>query len=453
MKTEEIALSRVSENEANPRTITEANFQKLVKSILVFPKMLQLRPIVVDETYKALGGNMRTRALCHIVSMTPEAIMDVLDTDQRLTDAEKLAIANYWSQWKEQPTATIVKASDLTEGQKKEFIIKDNAGFGDWDTDALANQWNTDLLKDWGIQDWQLQGWISPDSLKNGEQADDDQKEAKDDEFDEDTEKIPQRCKECELWQLGKHRLMCGDSTDAEQVKFLMGGQVVNLYLTDPPYNVGYGYEGSAMMSKRKHRTDGLTVKNDKMDNDKFRDFLSAAFLAAEETMEKGAAFYIFHSDNYSMWFREALMSTKDLEIREILIWNKDSLCLGRQDYQWKHEPCLYGWKNGGAHNWFNDRAQTTVIDMARPKVSREHPTMKPVPLFAYLMGNSTKEDWNVYDGFGGSGTTLIAAEQLNRNAFLMELDPHYCDVIIARWEKLTGEKAVKIDEFKKQGE
>ena len=378
MKTEEIALSRVSENEANPRTITEANFQKLVKSILVFPKMLQLRPIVVDETYKALGGNMRTRALCHIVSMTPEAIMDVLDTDQRLTDAEKLAIASYWSQWKEQPTASIVKASDLTESQKKEFIIKDNAGFGDWDTDALANQWNTDLLKDWGIQDWQLQGWMSPDSLKNGEQADEDQKEAKDDEFDEDAEKIPQRCKECELWQLGKHRLMCGDSTDAEQVKFLMGGQVVNLYLTDPPYNVGYGYEGSAMMSKRKHRTDGLTVKNDKMDNDKFRDFLSAAFLAAEETMEKGAAFYIFHSDNYSMWFREALMSTKDLELRETLIWNKDSLCLGRQDYQWKHEPCLYGWKNGGAHNWFNDRAQTTVIDMARPKVSREHPTMKP---------------------------------------------------------------------------
>ena len=159
MKTEEIALSRVSENEANPRTITETNFQKLVKSILVFPKMLQLRPIVVDETYKALGGNMRTRALCYIVSMTPEAIMDVLDTDKRLTDAEKMAIANYWSQWKEQPTATIVKASDLTEAQKKEFIIKDNAGFGDWDTDALANQWNTDLLKDWGIQDWQLAGF------------------------------------------------------------------------------------------------------------------------------------------------------------------------------------------------------------------------------------------------------------------------------------------------------
>lgn len=453
MKTEEIALSRVSENEANPRTITEANFQKLVKSILVFPKMLQLRPIVVDETYKALGGNMRTRALCHIVSMTPEAIMDVLDTDQRLTDAEKLAIANYWSKWKEQPTATIVKASDLTESQKKEFIIKDNVGFGDWDTDALANQWNTDLLKDWGIQDWQLQGWMSPDSLKNGEQAYEDQKEAKDDEFDEDSEKIPQRCKECELWQLGKHRLMCGDSTDAEQVKFLMGGQVVNLYLTDPPYNVGYGYEDSAKMRKRNHRTDGLTVKNDKMDNDKFRDFLSAAFLAAEETMEKGAAFYIFHNGNYSMLFIEALMSTKDLELRQTLIWVKNYMVLGRQDYQWRHEHCLYGWKKGASHNWFSDRNQTTVMEFDRPTKSVEHPTMKPVPLFAYLMGNSTKEGWNVYDGFGGSGTTLIAAEQLNRNAFLMELDPHYCDVIIARWEKLTGEKAVKIDEFKKQVE
>lgn len=171
MKTEEIALSRVSENEANPRTITEANFQKLVKSILVFPKMLQLRPIVVDETYKALGGNMRTRALCHIVSMTPEAIMDVLDTDQRMTDAEKLAIANYWSQWKEQPTATIVKASDLTEGQKKEFIIKDNAGFGDWDTNALANQWNTDLLKDWCVEsfnNYDISGFFDEDDKSIG---------------------------------------------------------------------------------------------------------------------------------------------------------------------------------------------------------------------------------------------------------------------------------------------
>lgn len=164
MKTEEIALSRVSENDANPRIITSGNFRKLVKSILVFPKMLELRPVVVDETFKALGGNMRTRALRHIVSMSPEDIMEVLDTDKRLTDADKLAIANYWSQWKEQPTATIVKASDLTDAQKKEFVIKDNVGFGDWDTDMLNNQWDAEALLDWGLEQWQIIGSAANDS-------------------------------------------------------------------------------------------------------------------------------------------------------------------------------------------------------------------------------------------------------------------------------------------------
>lgn len=446
MKTEEIALSRVVENEENPRTITTEKFQKLVKSLLVFPRMLTLRPIVVDETMTVLGGNMRLRALKHIVSMDWDNLRFTISEGEKFTQGEVDALLKYWEGWRKKPVATIVNATDLTEAQKKEFIIKDNVGFGDWDTNMLANEWDTDLLKNWGIQDWQLQGWMSPDSLKNGEQTDEDQKKAEDDEFDEDTEKIPQRCKECELWQLGKHRLMCGDSTDSEQVKFLMGGQVVNLYLTDPPYNVGYGYDGA-------HRKDGLVVLNDKMDNDKFEEFLTNAFNAANSNMEKGASFYIFHSDGYSYWFRKALINTVDLELRENLVWVKNSMVLGRQDYQWRHEPCLYGWKKGASHNWFSDRKQTTVLEFDRPTKSIEHPTMKPIPLFAYLIQNSSQENWNVYDSFGGSGTTLIAAEQLNRNAFLMELDPHYCDVIIARWEKLTGEKAVKIDEFKKQGE
>ena len=224
MKTEEIALSRVVENEENPRTITTEKFQKLVKSLIVFPRMLTIRPIVVDETMTVLGGNMRLRALKHIVSMDWDTLRFTISDGDKFTQGEVDALLEYWDGWRKKPVATIVNATDLTEAQKKEFIIKDNVGFGDWDADALANQWNTDLLKDWGIQDWQLQGWMSPDSLKNGEQADEDQKDAKDDEFDEDAEKIPQRCKECELWQLGKHRLMCGDSTDAEQVKFLMGG-------------------------------------------------------------------------------------------------------------------------------------------------------------------------------------------------------------------------------------
>jgi hypothetical protein len=167
MKTEEIKLSQITENAGNPRTITEEKFKKLVKSLLVFPRMLSLRPIVVDSQMNVLGGNMRTRALCHIVSMTSENIKDVLDTDQRLTDSEKRLIARYWSLWKEQPTATVVMASDLTEAQKKEFIIKDNVGFGDWDANMLANDWDTDALKDWGMEDWQLEG-KNPAEEENG---------------------------------------------------------------------------------------------------------------------------------------------------------------------------------------------------------------------------------------------------------------------------------------------
>lgn len=455
MKTEEIALSRVSENEANPRTITEANFQKLVKSILVFPKMLQLRPIVVDETYKALGGNMRTRALCHIVSMTPEAIMDVLDTDQRLTDAEKLAIANYWSQWKEQPTATIVKASDLTESQKKEFIIKDNAGFGDWDTDALANQWNTDLLKDWGIQDWQLQGWMSPDSLKNGERADEDQMVAKDDEFDEDTEKIPQRCKECELWQLGKHLLMCGDSTDAEQVKFLMGGQVANMVFTDPPYGFSIGDKNANLNSVQKPGRCTDNIKNDTLPPDRLYPLLVKAMTNCRESCADDATYFVTSPQGGELGMM-MMMMMKDagLPVRHILIWEKNSatFSLGVLDYDYQHEQIFYTWAKKHK-NYRKGEFRTTIWKYDKPRKCGLHPTMKPVELVANCMKDGTVEGDSVLDVFGGSGTTLIAAEQLNRNAFLMEIDPHYCDVIIARWEKLTGEKAVKIDEFKKRGE
>ena len=220
---------------------------------------------------------------------------------------------------------------------------------------------------------------------------------------------------------------------------------MIDLYLTDPPYNVGYGMEDSAMMSKRKHRTDGLVVLNDRQEDSDFRTFLVKSYQGAESVMKKGASFYIFHADNEGYNFRGALRETYSLELKQTLIWRKDSLCLGRQDYQWIHEPCLYGWKKGASHRWFSDRKQVTVIDFNRPKKSEEHPTMKPVGLFAYLIQNSTKEGDSVLDTFGGSGTTLIACEQLHRRCYMMELDPHYCDVIIARWEKLTGKEAVKL--------
>lgn len=182
---------------------------------------------------------------------------------------------------------------------------------------------------------------------------------------------------------------------------------------------------------------------NDKMENEQFREFLTRSYTAADAFMKEGAVFYIFHADNESYNFRGAAIDM-GWQVRECLIWNKNALCLGRQDYQWKHEPCLYGWKDG-AHKWYSDRKQTTVIDFDRPTVSKDHPTMKPVGLMAYLIQNSTKEGDIVLDSFGGSGSTLIACEQTNRVCYTMELDPHYVDVIVRRWEQLTGQTARKV--------
>ena len=325
---------------------------------------------------------------------------------------------------------------DVSIAKIKEYAIKDNVQAGNWDWDELANgDWEVEDLQEWGVDCSFLTDTEPVEEMPE-------RKETEDDAYDEDEHEIEAKCKLGDIWQLGRHRLMCGDSTDASQVAKLLGGTNIQLYLTDPPYNVAYGYDGAATEG---HRKDGLVVLNDKMDNDKFEEFLTNAFNAANANMEKGASFYIFHSDGYSYWFRKALINTVDLELRENLIWVKNSMVLGRQDYQWRHEPCLYGWKKGASHNWFSDRKQTTVMEFDRPTKSVEHPTMKPIPLFAYLIQNSSQEGWNVYDSFGSSGTTIMACEQLNRNGFSMELDPHYCDVIINRWETYTGKKAEKI--------
>lgn len=209
-----------------------------------------------------------------------------------------------------------------------------------------------------------------------------------------------------------------------------------DLWLTDPPYNVNY--EGGT--------EDKLTIENDNMSDTEFRAFLVGAYKAADSVLKAGAAFYIWHADSEGENFRGA---AKDIgwKVRECLIWNKNALVMGRQDYHWKHEPCLYGWKGGASHNWYSDRKQTTVMEFDKPLRNGEHPTMKPLALFAYQMQNSTKAGDIVLDSFGGSGTTLIVAEQTGRKARLMELDPHYCDVIIARWEKLTGKEAVLCEE------
>lgn len=192
---------------------------------------------------------------------------------------------------------------------------------------------------------------------------------------------------------------------------------------------------------KRHRRTDGLVIMNDKMENDEFREFLVNCYTAAKENMKAGAAFYIWHADSEGYNFRGAALDI-GWQIRQTLIWNKNSMTLGRQDYQWKHEPCLYGWNEGAGHAWYSDRKQTTVLNFDRPTVSKEHPTMKPIALFDYQIQNSSKAGDIVLDSFGGSGTTIMACEQNGRCGYLMELDPRYVDVIIRRWEEFTGEEA-----------
>lgn len=235
-----------------------------------------------------------------------------------------------------------------------------------------------------------------------------------------------------EVYQLGRHRLMCGSATELSDVSELVDGVQVDLLHTDPPYNVDY-------TGKTK---DALKIDNDKKTDGEFRQFLVDAFTNASMVMKEGASFYIFHADSEGYNFRGACVDA-GLRVRQCLTWVKNSMVMGRQDYQWKHEPILYGWKEGAGHQWYSDRKQTTVLDFDRPTKSTEHPTMKPINICAYLIGNSSKKGDIVLDLFGGSGSTLIASEQTDRTCYIMELDPKYCDVIRKRYHKFTNDNEV----------
>jgi DNA modification methylase len=237
-----------------------------------------------------------------------------------------------------------------------------------------------------------------------------------------------------DLWLLGEHRLLCGDSTRTADVERLMNGRRADLWLTDPPYNVAY-------VGKTK---DALTIANDALSDADFRAFLTTAFRCAFDVMKPGASFYLWHADSEGFNFRGAVRDCGQ-QVRQCVIWKKNAFVMGRQDYHWQHEPCLYGWKSGAAHGWYADRAQSTVLEFDRPQANADHPTMKPVALFAYEIGNSSAPQGLVYDGFLGSGTTLIAAEQLGRTCYGLELSPQYCDVIVARWQQFTGQQAERL--------
>jgi site-specific DNA-methyltransferase (adenine-specific) len=260
---------------------------------------------------------------------------------------------------------------------------------------------------------------------------------------DEVPEEVETRCKPGDLWILGRHRLLCGDSTKADDVARLMDGALADLYLTDPPYNVALGMNETLEQAKaRNRRVDGKQVANDSMDDQSFRQFLKDVFCNAFNAMNLGANYYIWHGPTEAYNFAGAVKDNKQI-VRQCLVWSKDSMVMGRQDYQWKHEECLYGWKDGAAHNWFSDYKQTTILEFNRPSRSEEHPTMKPVELFEYQIGNSCPPNGLVLDTFLGSGTSIIASEKLGMKCYGLELDPHYCDVIIQRWENATGQKAV----------
>jgi site-specific DNA-methyltransferase (adenine-specific) len=389
-----VKIKDIKSNPNNPRVIKDDKFHKLCESIKAFPKMLELRPIVVNDDMVVLGGNMRLKALKHL----------------GLTEAP------------------VIKASELTEDQQRQFIIKDNAGFGEWDWDMLANEWNIEELEQWGLD--------VPSFAQT-------ELEAEEDDFEIPEDGIETDIVLGDLFEIGEHRLLCGSSIEIDTWQKLMNEELCDLVVTDPPYNVALGMETKEQAKARNRRTDGLIIQNDKMSKDDFYKFLYDFFTSIGSYSKKGASIYVWYASSEVVNFVSSLVDSGWMYKQE-LIWNKNAMIMGRQDYQWKHEPCLYGWKEGASHNWNSDRKQTTILEFNKPSRNGEHPTMKPVELIAYQVKNSSKIGELVCDGFLGSGTTMVASHQLKRKCYGMELDPKYCQVIIDRMRKLDPTLVVK---------
>lgn len=415
MKSITVKISEVKSNPNNPRLIKDDKFEKLVKSIQDFPQMLQIRPIVVNDNMVVLGGNMRLKA-CKEAGL------------------------------KEIP---IIKVNDLTEDQQRQFIIKDNVGYGEWDWDDLANNWDVDELTEWGLD---IPGFINEEVIA----------EVLEDDFDVPEGGIETDIILGDLFEIGEHKLLCGSSTETDTWSRLFGDKLCDMVMTDPPYNVNY--EGGT----------GLKIMNDQMTNDSFYQFLYDFYTALGSFTKAGGAWYVWHADSEGANFRQAFKDS-GLLLKQCLIWVKNALVMGRQDYHWKHEPCLYGWKEGAAHYFTDDRTKTTVIEdivdfkklnkkelldlikqvtsdkqkttiihCDKPSKNDVHPTMKPIKLLAPLIENSSKIGELIADGFLGSGSTMVASHQLKRKCYGMELDPKYCQVIIDRMIKLDPNIKIK---------
>ncbi len=368
----------------NARTHSPEQILKLRSSLREFGF---INPVIIDRDYGVIAGHGRLAA----------------------AKAENI---------KEVPC---VFADHLTEAQKKAYILADNRMALDagWDEEMLRVE--IEALQEDAF-DLSLTGFDNTELaelFKNDTQV-------KDDDFDVDKELLePAVTKPGDIWTLGRHRLVCGDSTKPETFEILMQGKKANLVVTDPPYNVNY--EGTAGK-----------IKNDNMSDDKFYQFLLDAFTNTEKVMADDASIYVFHADTEGLNFRKAF-SDAGFYLSGCCIWKKPSLVLGRSPYQWQHEPCLYGWKKNGKHQWYSDRKQTTIWEFEKSKKNGEHPTMKPLPLLAYPIQNSSMSNTLVLDPFGGSGSTLIACEQTDRSCYTIELDEKYCDVIVKRFIDQVG--------------
>jgi len=372
----------------NARTHSPEQITKLRSSLREFGF---INPVLIDREFNVLAGHGR------IAAAKEEGINEV----------------------------PCVFVEHLSEAQKKAYILADNRM-------SLDAGWDDELLK---VEMASLQemgfdvGMTGFDESELADLfADDNNTSAKDDDFDL-TAALEKAAfvQRGDIWTVGRHRLMCGDATSAEDVAALMSGTKANLILTDPPYGVSF------------RSSSGLTIQNDSMKNEEFYNFLLSAFQCMVEHLESGGAAYVFHADTEGLNFRRAFVDA-GLHLAGCCIWVKDSLVLGRSDYQWQHEPVLYGFLQNGKHKWYSDRKQTTIWNFAKPKRNADHPTSKPLDLLSYPIGNSTQENAVVIDTFGGSGSTLMACEKMNRICCTMELDEKYASVILRRYVEDTGD-------------
>ena len=386
-----IKLTTIKSNPNNPRVIRDEKFKKLVKSIEEFPKMMALRPMVVNEDMVVLGGNMRLKALKELG-------------------------------YKEVPNDWVKSAKDLTEDEIRRFIIADNVGFGEHDWELLANEWDAAELADWGLD---IPGFEVDQVL-----------EAEEDDFEVPNE-IETDIVLGDLFEIGEHRLLCGDSTDSDQVAKLMDGKKADLVFTDPPY--GVSYTGGHNEKKRKG------IENDTLQGNDLTNLFRDSLLNADIFTHDHSAFYIWYSTNKSV---ETFLSFSELnlEVRAVLCWYKVKSGLGAFMAQYipNFEPFIYAFKKGKSPQWFGASNEKSVWELKKDAKNEYHPTQKPVELPERALKNSSKLNDIVLDLFGGSGSTMVAAEQLKRKARLMELDPKYCQVIIDRMKKLDPNIVIK---------